>query len=62
MGALETDLLQQMRAVSLADKEAHTRLVMALQVGDAVNRHLWRVIQDGHRAEDRVKVRGSRLD
>lgn len=59
-GALETDLLNQMRSVRLDDKEGHTRLVMALQMGNAINRHLWLVIQDGQAAQ--LNVRGSRID
>lgn len=49
-----------MKSVRLDDKEGHTRLVMALQMSNAVNRHLWLVIQDGQAAQ--LNVRGSRID
>ena len=55
-------IVEQMRRVSLADSEAHTRLVMALQISGAVNRHLWALIQDGHEAAGDLDVRGSRID
>lgn len=58
--AVEADLLQQMRAARLDDKDGHTRLVMALQMSNAINRHLWLVIQDGQAAQ--LNVRGSRID
>lgn len=58
--AVEADLLQQMRAVRLDDKDGHTRLVMALQMSNAINRHLWLVIQDGQATQ--LNVRGSRID
>lgn len=60
-GAVEADLLRQMKAVRLDDKEGHTRLVMALQMAQAVNRHLWLLIQDGQVAQQ-LNVRGSRID
>jgi hypothetical protein len=62
MEALEHDLLNQMRQVSLADNEAHTRLVMGLQTNNAVRRHLWGMIQDGHAAVQTINLRGKRID
>jgi ABC-type transport system involved in Fe-S cluster assembly fused permease/ATPase subunit len=59
-GAVEADLLRQVRACSLSDKDGHTRLVMAIQMSQAVNRHLWLLIQDGQAAQ--LNVRGSRID
>lgn len=60
--ALELDLLNQMRQVSLADKEAHTRLVMGLQTNSAVRRHLWMMVQDGVNAVQDIRLRGKRID
>jgi hypothetical protein len=60
--ALDRDLLNQLRQVSLADKEAHTRLVMGLQTNAAVQRHLWMMIQDGVNAEQQIQLRGRRID
>ncbi len=62
MGALEADLLSQMKAVRLDDGPAHTRLVLALQMATAVTRHLWHLIQLGAAAQERIQLRGSRLD
>lgn len=62
MEALEHDLLNQMRQVSLADKEAHTRLVIGLQTNNAVRRHLWMMIQDGHASVQDIRLRGKRID
>lgn len=59
-GAVEADLLKQMRSVRLDDKEGHTRLVMALQMSHAINRHLWLLIHDGQAAQ--FNIRGSRID
>jgi hypothetical protein len=62
VGALEADLVAQLRAVSLADSEAHTRLVMAFQISSAVSRYLWGAINDGARAREQLQIRGSRID
>lgn len=59
---MEADLLNQMRAVPLQDREGHTRLVMALQINTAVQRQLWLVIQDGHSAAHELSLRGKRID
>jgi hypothetical protein len=60
--SVESDLLAQMRAVKLDDVNAHTRLIMALQINSTVQRTLWSRIQDGHRAGDEINLRGKRLD
>lgn len=60
--ALQSDILNQMRQVSLADKEGHTRLVLAMQTATAVERQLWMLIQDGHAAVGELNMRGSRID
>jgi hypothetical protein len=62
VGALEADLVAQMKAVSLADVEAHTRLVLALQMSSTVTRHLWSAVQDGAHAHAQINLRGKRLD
>lgn len=59
---MESDLIQQMRQVKLDDKEGHTRLVMALQISNAVKRHLWLMIQDGAAAVQEIQLRGKRID
>lgn len=60
--AQEMDLLSQIKAVRLDDKESHTRLVMAMQMTHAVSKHLWLLIQDGQVAADQINVRGKRID
>ena len=60
--AMEADLLNQMQHVSLADREAHTRLMIGLQTTQAVKRHLWRMIQDGAAAVEQIRLRGRRID
>lgn len=62
MGALEADVLAQMHAVNLADEKAHHRLILALQMSKSVERYLWQRIQDGHKATESLRFRGSRLD
>lgn len=56
----QNDLINQMKSCRLDDKDGHTRLVMALQMSQSVNRYLWLVIQDGQAAQ--LNVRGSRID
>lgn len=55
-------MLKQMHHVKLDDVDAHTRLILALQVSQAVNRHLWGVIQDGEIARQELNLRGRRID
>ena len=62
VGALEADLIAQIKAVRLDDKEAHTRLVMAFQISSTVTRHLWNTVQDGAHAREQIRLHGSRLD
>ena len=49
---MEHDLIAQMHAVKLDAHESHTRLIMALQLSQTVNRHLWLTIQDGELASE----------
>lgn len=60
VGAVEADLVHQMKVVRLDDKEAHTRLVMALQTCNSMTRHLWNIVKDGQAAQ--FNIRGSRID
>jgi hypothetical protein len=62
LGALEADLISQLRAVSLADVQTHTRLAMAFQVTTAVTRHFAHLIHDGEVAAGSIQLRGSRID
>ena len=62
LGALEADLLAQIRTVSLADVAGHTRLVLAVQVTGAVTRHLKHLIHDGQVAAESISLRGKRID
>src|SRR6478736_6081148 len=48
--ALRNDLISQITASSLSDKDGHTRLVMAVQMAGAVERYLRNVIHDGDAA------------
>lgn len=61
-GAAEADIVAQMKTCKLDDKDAHTRLVMALQVSGVVQRYLWKVMQDGVTASEQIQLRGRRLD
>lgn len=58
----EGRILNQIRTANLADKELHTRLVIALQISSAVQRNLWSFIQDGHEATQQINLRGKRID
>jgi ABC-type thiamine transport system ATPase subunit len=60
--SLDTDLMNQLQHVKLDDKDGHTRLVMALQINNAVRRQLWQLIQDGAIATESLKLRGRRID
>jgi hypothetical protein len=61
-GSLEADLLKQMYAVRLDDKESHSRLILALQTGRAVVKFLGNTIHDGQTAGNELELRGRRLD
>ena len=62
MLAEEARIVKQMRECKLDDKDAHQRLVMALQISSAVKRNLWAMIQDGYEAGEAIRIRGSRID
>lgn len=59
---MDLDLLNQLRNVPLSDKDAHTRLVMAMQVNSAIKRQLWMMVQDGVSAVNEINLRGRRID
>jgi hypothetical protein len=60
--ALDDDLIGQMQRASLADTEAHTRLVMGLQTNNAIRRQIWLMVQDGVSAVEEIRLRGRRID
>lgn len=62
ISAIESTLLKQMHQVKLDDVNGHTRLILALQVSQAVNRHLLGLIQDGEVARQEIQLRGRRID
>lgn len=62
IGSIEVTLLKQMHQVKLDDVAGHTRLILALQVSQAVSRHLWLVMQDGQAALQEINLRGRRID
>lgn len=62
INSVEATLLKQMHQVKLDDVDGHTRLILALQVSHAVNRHLWAVMQDGELANQELRLRGRRID
>jgi hypothetical protein len=60
--ALRNDLLSQMTSVSLSDMQGHTRLVLALQTANAVEKFLRTCIHDGLVAAGSIDLRGKRID
>lgn len=60
--ALRNDLLSQINSASLTDMSGHTRLVMAMQMANAVERYLTNVVQDGAAAVEALQLRGKRID
>ncbi len=62
MTALRQDVLSQMQSVRLDNSEGHTRLVMALQMTNAVERFLRNVVEEGHQAAVSIQLRGQRID
>lgn len=62
LAAIRSDLNAQLMAVSLHDTEAHTRLVIAMQVTRAVERHLVSIIETGQAAAMEINLRGVRID
>lgn len=59
---VEKDILDQLRCVRLDDEQAHSRLVMALQVTHAVQKQIWMMVQDGFQAVEQLNLRGRRID
>jgi hypothetical protein len=59
---MEADLIDQIRLVKLDDREGHSRLVTAMQVLTAVSRQLAYLIQRGEAAQERLNLRGKRID
>lgn len=62
MTALRRDVVSQMQSVRLDDSEGHTRLVMALQMANAVERFLGGVVDEGAAAFRNIQLRGQRID
>lgn len=62
MQAIETDLIEQMRDASLDKQDMHTRLITALQCTRAIERRLWQLLQLGHAAQQRIEMKGRRID
>ena len=60
--AVRTDLNTQLMEVSLADVSSHTRLVTALQITRAVERHWTNLVELGDAAVERINLRGKRID
>lgn len=59
---MESDILSQMRTVTLDDRDALLRLTMAYQMTKAINYRLWSLVQSGQSANELLKTRGTRLD
>jgi hypothetical protein len=62
LGNLRADLLGQIASASLSDKDSHTRLVMAVQMSGAIERHLKKMINEGGIAAEAIAIRGKRID
>jgi hypothetical protein len=60
--AIDQDLLAQIGEVKLDKPEMHTRLITALQISAAMRRHLWHLLQNGQAAQQRLELRGTRID
>jgi hypothetical protein len=60
--AVREDLNAQLMTVNLADTVAHTRLVTAMQVTRAVEKHLLDIIDSGAAAVEEISLRGKRID
>lgn len=54
--------MRQMLAVSLDDKDLHTRLIVTLQANAKVGHYLWQTIQAGRVATNEIQLRGRRID
>lgn len=62
LNAIRQDLNAQLMSVNLTDVPAHTRLVTAMQVTRAVERHLLYLIDQGAAAVEQIKLGGTRID
>lgn len=51
-----------MSRASLNDVDVHSRLIMALQTANAVEKHLRHLVMDGVQAQEAIDVRGARID
>jgi hypothetical protein len=60
--AVRDDLNAQLLRVNLSDSGAHTRLVTAMQVTRAVERHLLDIIDSGAAAVEAINLHGRRID
>lgn len=60
--AIDNDLIDQMREAKLDNPELHTRLITALQISAAMRKHLLHLLQAGHAAQQRLELRGRRID
>ena len=59
---MKHDLISQISVASLADVNGHTRLVLAFQTANAVEKHLRNLIHDGEAAGQALNIRGKRID
>lgn len=62
MTAVRNDLNAQLMTVRLDDVNVHTRLIMAMQVTRAVERHLVSIVETGQAAAGELNLRGMRID
>lgn len=53
--------MRQCRQVDLADTAGHTRLILALQIQTAVEKHFHKLMNEGHMAGDEMRQIG-RID
>jgi len=60
--AIDNDLIQQMREAKLDNQDLHTRLITALQISAAMRKRLWQLLQEGQAAQQRLEMRGRRID
>jgi hypothetical protein len=58
---MQSDVINQMQRVGLSDTDAHTRLVMALQMSTAVTRRLHAHINDGHAVAQVIALHADRV-
>ena len=60
--AIDSEIIDEIRKVKLDDSTGHSRLIIALQVSDGIRRHLYKVLHEGFEAQQRIEMRGRRLD